>query len=54
MDEASTKTFDMLYQSLDINEGQKSMYRLIKGRGRMTTGLNQVKYIKDEDKILGS
>jgi len=47
--EARTQAFEGLYQSLGTKEGEKSIYKLAKGRERKTRDLNQVKCIKDEE-----
>jgi len=44
--EAITQAFEGLYQSLGTKEGEKSIYKLAKGRERKTRDLNQVKCIK--------
>jgi len=45
--EARTQAFEGLYQSLGTKEGEKSIYKLFKGRERKTRDLDQVKCIKD-------
>jgi len=47
--EAGTHALNGLYQSLGVNEGQKSIYKLAKGRERKTRDKDQVKCIKDEE-----
>jgi len=48
--EARTQAFEGLYQSLGTKEGEKSIYKLAKGRERKTRDLDQVKCIKDEER----
>ena len=50
--EARTQAFEGLYQSLGTKEGEKSIYKLAKGRERKTRDLDQVKCIKDEEGIV--
>jgi len=47
--EVRTQAFEGLYQSLGTKEGEKSIYKLAKGRERKTSDLGQVKCIKDEE-----
>jgi len=49
VNEARTQAFEGLYQSLGTKEGDKSIYKLAKGRERKTRDLDQVKCIKDEE-----
>ncbi|KAH1220391.1 LINE-1 retrotransposable element ORF2 protein [Glycine max] len=46
--EARAQAFDGLYQALGIRDGERSIYRLAKGRERKTRDLDQVKCVKDE------
>ena len=48
--EVRTQAFEGLYQSLGTKEGEKSIYKLAKGRERKTRDLDQVKCIKDEER----
>ncbi|KAL5157078.1 Outer envelope protein 64, mitochondrial [Glycine soja] len=51
--EARAQAFDGLYQALGTRDGERSIYRLAKGRERKTRDLDQVKCVKDEeDKVL--
>ncbi|KAH1219602.1 LINE-1 retrotransposable element ORF2 protein [Glycine max] len=51
--EARAQAFDGLYQALGTRDGERSIYRLAKGRERKTRNLDQVKCVKDEeDKVL--
>ena len=43
------KTYKWLYKSLGTNEGEKSIYRLSKGRERKIRDLDQVKCVKYEE-----
>ena len=47
--EARTQAIDVLYQSLGTKEGEKSIYRITKGREKKTRDLDQVKRVKDEE-----
>lgn len=47
--EARTQDIDVLYQSLGTQEGEKSIYRITKGREKKTRDLDQVKRVKDEE-----
>ncbi|KAH1215226.1 NAD kinase 2, chloroplastic [Glycine max] len=46
--EARAQAFDGLYQALGTRDGERSIYRLAKGRERKTRDLDQVKCVKDE------
>ncbi|KAH1254809.1 Craniofacial development protein 2 [Glycine max] len=50
--EARAQAFDGLYQALGTRDGERSIYRLAKGRERKTRDLDQVKCVKDEGKVL--
>ncbi|KAL5146984.1 Craniofacial development protein 2 [Glycine soja] len=47
--EARAQAFDGLYQALGTRDGERSIYRLAKGRERKTRYLDQVKCVKDEE-----
>ncbi|KAL5195414.1 Craniofacial development protein 2 [Glycine soja] len=47
--EARAQAFDGLYQALGTRDGERSIYRLAKGRERKTRDLDQVKCVKDEE-----
>ncbi|KAH1257526.1 Transposon TX1 uncharacterized protein [Glycine max] len=47
--EARAQAFDRLYQALGTRDGERSIYRLDKGRERKTRDLDQVKCVKDEE-----
>ncbi|KAL5142307.1 LINE-1 reverse transcriptase [Glycine soja] len=47
--EARAQAFDGLYQALGTRDGERSIYRLAKGRERKTRDLDHVKCVKDEE-----
>ncbi|KAH1209339.1 LINE-1 retrotransposable element ORF2 protein [Glycine max] len=47
--EVRAQAFDGLYQALGTRDGERSIYRLAKGRERKTRDLDQVKCVKDEE-----
>ncbi|KAL5144498.1 Craniofacial development protein 2 [Glycine soja] len=47
--EARAQAFDGLYQALGTRNGERSIYRLAKGRERKTRDLDHVKCVKDEE-----
>ncbi|KAL5158405.1 Craniofacial development protein 2 [Glycine soja] len=47
--EARAQAFDGLYQALGTRDGERSIYRLAKGRERKTRDLDQAKCVKDEE-----
>ncbi|RZC03247.1 2-keto-3-deoxy-L-rhamnonate aldolase [Glycine soja] len=47
--EARAQAFDGLYQALGTRDGERSIYRLAKGKERKTRDLDQVKCVKDEE-----
>ncbi|KAL5148302.1 Transcriptional adapter ADA2a [Glycine soja] len=47
--EARAQAFDGLYKALGTRDGERSIYRLAKGRERKTRDLDQVKCVKDEE-----
>ncbi|KAL5189467.1 Enoyl-CoA hydratase 2, peroxisomal [Glycine soja] len=47
--EARAQAFDGLYQALGTRDGERSIYRLAKGRERKTRDLDQLKCVKDEE-----
>ncbi|RZC31475.1 Pentatricopeptide repeat-containing protein [Glycine soja] len=47
--EARAQAFDGLYQALGTRDGERSIYRLAKGRERKTRDLDQVKCVKNEE-----
>lgn len=49
MSQERTQASDALYQSLGIKEGEKSIYKLVKGPERQTRDLDQMRCIKDVD-----
>jgi len=51
--EARNQAFQGFYQYLGTKDGEKSIYKLAKGREKKTRDLDQVKCIKDEkDRVL--
>ncbi|KAL5152766.1 Craniofacial development protein 2 [Glycine soja] len=47
--EARAQAFDGLYQAQGTRDGERSIYRLAKGRERKTRDLDHVKCVKDEE-----
>ncbi|KAL5155233.1 LINE-1 retrotransposable element ORF2 protein [Glycine soja] len=47
--EVRAQAFDGLYQALGTRDGERSIYRLAKGRERKTIDLDHVKCVKDEE-----
>ncbi|KAL5139739.1 LINE-1 retrotransposable element ORF2 protein [Glycine soja] len=47
--EARAQAFEGLYQALGTRDGERSIYRLAKGRERKTRDLDHVKCVKDEE-----
>ena len=46
------KAYDDLYNRLDTNEGEKTIYKLAKLRERKTKDFNYIKCVKGEDESL--
>ncbi|XP_068250791.1 uncharacterized protein [Palaemon carinicauda] len=41
-----------VYEDTDINEGQKNIYKFVKGRNKSTKEITHIKQMKNEDGVL--